>query len=267
MAKMWDPENSISSASVFSGSGKGPYKWICVAGHKFEDTAHHVRLGRECNGMCPRKVPSEYHGYEGLPWPIILERCRKAWGYLYDYIESSYTMATAKFDIICHKPGHGVFKKYVYNHLRGEGCKNCSTEQTNSLSLRLVLRYFTLTSIRIETEYSFDDLRGKTNRPYRYDILAALYRLLVESDGQQHFKSVKSWGGEKNLLDNKARDIAKDIYATSNKFNFVRIPYWATSLEVVKILIWATNMIISVIHNIHNTLIMKVIITTIGRSQ
>ena len=81
--------------------------------------------------------------------------------------------------------------------------------------------------VPFEREKTFEDLRkGK----YRYDFYLPQYkgrRVLIEVDGEQHFKQIKHF--QKNRTDFKRtqeHDRRKNSYALSHDILLVRIPFW-----------------------------------------
>ena len=48
---------------------------------------------------------------------------------------------------------------------------------------------------------------------------------LIEYDGEQHFKSVDCWGGEKGLMQRKEKDNRKNQWAKEHNIPLIRIPY------------------------------------------
>ncbi len=54
------------------------------------------------------------------------------------------------------------------------------------------------------------------------------YNLLIEFDGQQHFRSTEHWGGHDAYIQRQVRDVSKDKYTISNKINLIRIPFSIT---------------------------------------
>lgn len=83
---------------------------------------------------------------------------------------------------------------------------------------------------KFQTEYEFDDLRGKKGVHLRYDFMVWPpygQPFLIEFDGEAHFKQVKFF--QKNTSTFKAaqeRDRIKNKYALMNKIPLYRIPYW-----------------------------------------
>ena len=79
-------------------------------------------------------------------------------------------------------------------------------------------------------EYSFPDLKGKNGTFLRYDF-AILYGgrpvVLVEYDGEAHFKQVKHFQKTENKLKQaQERDRRKNKYALLNNIKLYRVPYW-----------------------------------------
>lgn len=50
-------------------------------------------------------------------------------------------------------------------------------------------------------------------------------KLLIEYDGEQHFKPVKGWGGEEGLKGVQLRDSIKNTYCKDHNIPLLRIPY------------------------------------------
>jgi hypothetical protein len=83
---------------------------------------------------------------------------------------------------------------------------------------------------KFQTEYEFDDLRGKKGVHLRYDFMVwppYSRPFLIEFDGEAHFQQVKFF--QKNTSTFKAaqeRDRIKNKYALMKGILLYRIPYW-----------------------------------------
>ena len=53
--------------------------------------------------------------------------------------------------------------------------------------------------------------------------------ILIEFDGEQHYKEKETWGGKEALEEVKENDRIKDEYCKNNNIPLVRIPYWELS--------------------------------------
>lgn len=79
-------------------------------------------------------------------------------------------------------------------------------------------------NIKFEREKTFTDLRGGK---FRYDFYLPLYNILIEVDGEQHFKQVKVFQKTRSdFLKSQERDRRKNSYCLANKISLYRIPYW-----------------------------------------
>lgn len=82
--------------------------------------------------------------------------------------------------------------------------------------------------IYLEDSQYFEDLKTSDDGIGRYDFI--LFKdnkpfRLIEYDGEFHYKSVPSFGGEETLLKTLKRDNIKNDYALSHNIPLVRIPY------------------------------------------
>ena len=83
-----------------------------------------------------------------------------------------------------------------------------------------IIRVFRKGKISFEREKSFQDLRrGK----YRFDFYLTSYKILVEVDGQYHFKPIR---GRPAFLKQQEHDRRKNSYCLAHNIPLYRIPYW-----------------------------------------
>lgn len=79
-------------------------------------------------------------------------------------------------------------------------------------------------------ECDFPDLKGKKGVPLRYDFAILYYgrpAVLIEFDGEAHFKQVKHFQKTKsNFKQAQERDREKNKYALLHNIPLYRIPYW-----------------------------------------
>lgn len=80
----------------------------------------------------------------------------------------------------------------------------------------------------LEDKEYFKDLKTSDNGIGRYDFIlfedSHPYRL-IEYDGEFHYKSIPSFGGEESLNKTIERDKIKNEYAKKHNLPLVRIPY------------------------------------------
>ena len=83
-----------------------------------------------------------------------------------------------------------------------------------------VIRILRAGSIKFEREKTFKDLQQGR---YRYDFYIPGRNVLIEVDGEQHWKPVY---GRQALLKQKEHDRRKNTYALAHKISLYRIPFW-----------------------------------------
>lgn len=77
------------------------------------------------------------------------------------------------------------------------------------------------------TEYSFKDcVNPKTGKRLRFDFYLPNSNMLIEFDGEQHYKSTGGWNNKKAFKERVIRDSIKDLYANEHHIKLLRIPYW-----------------------------------------
>ena len=87
-----------------------------------------------------------------------------------------------------------------------------------------IIRLLRAANVRFEREKTFSDLRGGK---FRYDFYLPSYNILIEVDGEQHFKQVKVFQKtHSDFLKQQENDRRKNSYALANKIMLIRIPFW-----------------------------------------
>lgn len=82
-------------------------------------------------------------------------------------------------------------------------------------------------------EYTFEWLiNPKTNKKLRVDAYYPNNNLIIEVDGEQHFKEKTSF--KSSLKEIKYRDSIKDILIPKNNINLLRIPYYFSIDQIIK---------------------------------
>lgn len=91
-----------------------------------------------------------------------------------------------------------------------------------------IKRYLQEHNIVFNTQQKFNDLIGLNNGQLSYDfaIPDELYGfVLIEYNGQQHYKSIEIWGGDKKLLYQQEHDRRKREYAKKHGYKLITIKY------------------------------------------
>ena len=83
-----------------------------------------------------------------------------------------------------------------------------------------VVKILKAAAVKFQREKTFSDLQGGK---YRYDFYIPSHNILIEIDGQFHFKPIR---GEQEFKSQKERDRRKNSYALAHGITLYRVPYW-----------------------------------------
>ncbi|MGL5718469.1 MAG: hypothetical protein ACRCX2_36030 [Paraclostridium sp.] len=102
---------------------------------------------------------------------------------------------------------------------KGAFCEKCKVS-SGVIQIEAFLNHNNIAYIR---EHSFDGCVYK--RKLRFDFYIPDFNLCIEYDGEQHYRTLYHWGGEKGLHLNKIRDNIKNEYCKSNDIELLRISF------------------------------------------
>lgn len=85
--------------------------------------------------------------------------------------------------------------------------------------------YLLFNNINFENQKRFSDLLGVGGGNLSYDFYLPQYNLLIEYQGEQHFKPYKIFGGEEQFAIQQEHDKRKREYAKDNGYRLLEISY------------------------------------------
>ncbi len=146
----------------------------------------------------------------------FIDEATKVHGEKYDYSKVEYFNAKRKVCIICHE--HGDFWITPDRHLHGGGCPICGQIHK---SVDVLANILTKNKIKFEREKMFEWLNKQ-----RLDFYLPEYNLAIEYQGEQHFKPVKYFGGEKRFIDRIERDERKYNICQQNGVQIIYVSFY-----------------------------------------
>ena len=153
----------------------------------------------------------------------FIENAKRMHGNKYDYSKIEYVSNKRRVIIVCKK--HGEFLQNPNNHLNGSGCPHCKSSKGEE-KIRWWLENNNISYI---FQKMFNDCRSQqTNRMLKFDFYIPAKNLLIEYDGEQHFRmgDFGSFKFTKNdLRDIQHRDKIKTDYAFCKNIKLLRIKY------------------------------------------
>lgn len=121
-----------------------------------------------------------------------------------------------------------VYEACIENVKNGSLCPYCKPSN-NSRCVESIQQILDDLSIRYIREYSFSDLladNGKNRLRFDFAIFMEDKIILLEVDGEQHYRSIAFFGGETSFIQLQKNDKKKNIYARQKGYILIRIPYF-----------------------------------------
>ena len=110
----------------------------------------------------------------------------------------------------------------LYNNI--DGRRELNLYSTGERKIKKILDE---NDIEYKREYSFHDcINPKTNKRLRFDFYLIQDNILIEFNGEQHYKSTGGWNSKEAFKERAIRDAIKNKYTIDNGITLIRIPYW-----------------------------------------
>jgi len=181
---------------------------ICKIHGEFKQTPDSHLKGRGCFECSGRKKHSTKE---------IIKKFKNIHNDKYDYTKVIYKNYDSKVKIICKK--HGEFKQAPKHHINGSGCPGCR----QSLGENKIETILKNKQVEFDRQKRFDECKYKYTLPF--DFYLKKTNTCIEYDGEQHFKSIKRFGGNKGLKIRKKRDRIKNKFCKKNNIELLRIRF------------------------------------------
>lgn len=196
---------------------------ICpIHGNFAQAPANHLK-GRGCTKCKYDTIGNKAR----LSLEDFVTKATSVWGNKFDYSQVEYRGNDTKVLIKCNK--HNIeFWQVPSSHYTQSGCKKCKVKSKGESYISSWLDKY---KIYYETEKSFSGcILKNAKKPLRFDFYLPSLNLLIEYDGEQHYKESIRWGWGKKSIDKfeeiKQRDLFKTNWARDNGYKLLRIPYF-----------------------------------------
>ncbi|MDJ9033063.1 hypothetical protein PTM93_06020 [Clostridium perfringens] len=132
-----------------------------------------------------------------------------------------YVNSKIKIELECNKGHRYSVQPNAFKN--GNRCPHCGIISHGENLTKEVLKEY---NCRFETQKKFRGLVGLGGRQLSYDFFVDDY-LLIEIQGEQHYKSFKHFGGEEKFRTQQKHDKLKREYAKKNGYELLEIPYFS----------------------------------------
>lgn len=181
----------------------------CKNGHIVDKSIKNIRNDKGCNicsGKDKKSLDEVIEIFKSEEYSVVSH--------------NGYENNQSRFLLLC-KNNHEWNITYA-NFQQGSRCPLCVDKISKGESK--ILDYFNNKQIKYIYQYKTDKCGFKQLLPF--DFYLPDYNILIEFDGEQHYKIIKHFGGLDKFIDRKIRDTIKTIYCKENNITLIRIPYW-----------------------------------------
>jgi hypothetical protein len=136
----------------------------------------------------------------------------------YDYSDTVYINCRTDISFRCKKCGNVTVQNPKY-HFNGGGCYSCKQSRGQDK----IACFLKKNNIEYISEYSTE--KCKNIRKLRFDFFLPKYNMVIEYQGEQHFKPVKVFGGEKAFQRNSKNDQIKRDFCLKENIKELEISF------------------------------------------
>ncbi|MDR0675538.1 MAG: hypothetical protein LBF97_00655 [Elusimicrobiota bacterium] len=200
---------------------KSKVKIICKEHGIFEQVAETHTAGFICPKCSGHKTIDE-----------LLVEAKAIHGDNYDYSLVEYKKKRDKVKIKCNNCGT-IFEQTLFHHInRMQGCINCYNSR-NSRGSQEIKKILDNNNIPYLTEFWFTNCRGD-KKPLHFDFYMPDYNVIMEYQGEQHYKIAKHWGGIEKFKKQQKYDQIKRDFCKDKKIKLLEITYQDDIKEKLK---------------------------------
>ncbi len=137
---------------------------------------------------------------------------------------------------ICHKEFEALPAKL--NNARQASC-GCGIKSSGEIFVESILNSL---KVSYDKQYAFDDCFYKGKLRFDFAIHVNEQKpILIEYDGQQHYKPIDYFGGDIGYKETVIRDRLKDNYCKEKDITLLRLPYYLSDEEIKEKIINVLN--------------------------
>jgi len=227
LASEWHPtkNGNLTPYDVTVSSGEKVW-WQCEKGHEWETF---INSRNQHGYKCP--YCSGYYPSKNNNLLVCCPELCNEWNYeKNDKLPEKYT-SHSRSEVWWKCKDCGYEWKATPKNRNGKfhsGCPSCNKSKGEKRIKEVVFNF----NIPYIEEFKFNDLVGLRGGLLRFD--TSLFwdrdktrlRILIEYDGEQHYKWIKGMMTKKQFETLQIHDEMKNQYCKNNSIKLIRIPYW-----------------------------------------
>lgn len=201
---------------------RSPLEGNCPEHGKFTITPGHFLYKKNPYYLCSSCNYRAGGNANSLTTEDFIWKSKSIHGDKFNYSKTEYESATKKLIITC--PKHGDFKTIPSYHHYGWGCPECGLDMSRSIGEEMITEWLKKKNIEFVRQKTFEGLKGK-RRKLKCDFYLPKINLVIEYNGEQHYRQVPQFGGKKIFLITQEYDRIKKQYCIDNHINYEVIRY------------------------------------------
>lgn len=194
-------------------TAKQKLKIICSIHDIQEMLPHHHIKGYGCS-KCGKEQINKSNGRQ-LTQQQFIDKVSGIQGLSFE--KTIYTTKRSKVIVTCNI--HDDYETTAEVLLKGCGCPKCKSSRGEQVIKDILNKL----NIEYETQKTYPGLIFK--RRLKFDFFIPLLNCCIEFDGEQHFRSIDYWGGDKSFKELQLKDHIKNEYCEINSIPLLRIKY------------------------------------------
>tara|TARA_B100002019_G_C21230042_1_gene579583 strand:+ start:197 stop:1168 length:972 start_codon:yes stop_codon:yes gene_type:complete len=210
--------NKYNYSLVSYQGDRSKVKIICPDHGIFEQrSSHHLHSKAGCHQCHFENMSRE----RSMSYEVFLKKAKEKYfsKYTYEIIGDSFKGLRTKIKINCPVEGHGFFIKTARDHLYGTECPKCSSSKGELETERILKKL----KISYERQKKFPECKYIRELPF--DFYLPEHNLLIEFDGEQHYKVRKKSFFAKRFHEIKRNDQIKTNFAKETNLRLLRIRF------------------------------------------
>ncbi len=201
---------------------------------EYEKCCKKVKIICKVHGVF-EQTPFNHYGYKcGCPkcndikltTEEFINKAKQIHGEKYDYSLVEYKNIFFKVKIICKV--HGIFEQKPFTHYYDKcGCLKCQSSHGENN----IRKFLIDNNIMFEEQKKINGCKNINLLPF--DFFLPNKNILIEYDGEQHFRKTSIFGGIKGFEKRKINDNIKNNFCSVNNIKLIRIKYNENINEVL----------------------------------
>lgn len=194
----------------------------CKKHGNFKITSTRIMQGKGCPTCAKEKAQKHKTNKQYLSELKVLNLDR-----IYDFSKVNYVNAKTPVIVICKKCGKEFSKNpRVFFRKTAKACPYCNYY----IGERLVEDYLIEHKIKFIAQYSFKNTEISR---LRFDFYLPDLNIVIEYQGEQHYRAVSYWGGEKRFAQQQKNDQRKRDFCKENNIQEIEISYKENVIDVL----------------------------------